>query len=456
MKIKTVKVPIVERYDGAESTGSDTCDSSGNMHVSQANTGMVSHGTDVSLSPAMIAHYEKTMGMFAVAMTELQMELRDKTNECEALYETARSLSQALQESDLLLQNKTLECERLSLKMQMVTFVELNDDADPFGCCQDTVDFDSSDFCDTDDYCAIPKHPAAILDQMPAIRRLPEGSTRLPVSNAKNCRETGLGSKTSVSRESRVSFGPVCVDDCDDDDDTEYSACIKKSEMVAIKVKSPVCVDDVSVASDDFHQTSRRTVNDGTVQVISGPSQAHFYHIILERDMAKQTNSKLTRELRYARSKLRELKSKLDQSKSLLELAYDSSKSRKHNERQGLSAVPNSRRSTKICKSDVDNESKATERHEDNAFSNARRRSLPWRRNYGIGSTLEINRDKHHLLSGTEYLFFDTNQEMLIKNWNNASAKAMDATSTENNLGVLLNPEDDADRAGGCGEPSSS
>jgi hypothetical protein len=469
MKIKTVKVPIVEHHDGTESTGSDTCDSSGNMHVQDGSAGNLTPAVDVSLSPTKIAHYEKTIGMFAAAMTELQMELRDKTNECEALYETAHSLSQALQESDRLLQNKTIECERLSLKIQMVTFVELNDDDDPFEYSQDIVDFDSSNFCDSDNYYAIPQRPAAILDQMPLIRRFPGSSTRLPVPNATKLKtkymkerdpQNGfkgvLGGENSAARNSCFSSGPVCVDDCADDDETVYSAIIENSEIAAIKIKNPVCVDDASVVDDDCRQTLTRTINDGSVQVMIGPSQAHFYRVILERDMAKQANSKLTRDLRYTRSKLRELKSKLDRSKLLLELTYDSIKCIKHKEVQRPSATPNSRKTTKVCRSDVDKESKVTEIHEVNASSSALVRSLPWRRNYGIGATPGINRDKPYHLKSTECVSFISGDEMLSKNWNNTTALALAAASTEKYMSVFFTPEDDADRAGGSVGPSSS
>jgi hypothetical protein len=462
MKIKNVDIPILERHDGTESSGSDTCDSSQNLDVT---AGKLNHGVDVSLTPAMVAQYEKTMGMFAAAMTELQMELRDKTNECEALYETARSLSQALQESDLLLQNKTLECERLSLKLQMVTFFELNDDSDPFGYSrEDIVDFYSAEIYDSDEYYAVPQRPAAILNQMPPILRSSEGFTRRsslmkPKAELEQERHSRNASMNFLSGESKMSaspstsFGPVCVDDCEDDDDNVSAT----SESVSIKSSYPVCVDDDSVAPEDkCRQTFIRNQSDGGTQVMIGPSQAHFYHIILERDMAKQTNSKLTRDLRYARSKLREFKAKLDKSKSLLELAYDSGKGNICRESQKVPVISIGPKATNVFKTDICNESKISERREPSASSSTRVRSLPWCRNYGIGPNHEMNQDKQDHFSITEYVSIISDEEMLSKKWNRTSTKAMDAALTVKYLNVNLTPEFDVDHPGGSGNLSLS
>ena len=458
MKIKTVELPTVEHPDGTESSSSDAGEYSvASIRSPAGNAGKLNHGVDARLTPSMISQYEETMGMLAAAMTELQMELRDKTNECEALYETAHSLSQALQESDRLLQNKTLECERLSLKLQMVSFCELNDE-DSLGIIGDEFfDFDSADTHQNEEYFTIPQRPAAILDQLPHIQRRPEGSVCR--SNAvkpkpepsrppcpKNSSEDAFGSDNSTNDSVGVNSGPVCVDDCDDEDDAH---CENKECSEA--------VDEKRVSRDSCQQSRTRTNQNGNVQISIGPSQAHFYHVILERDMAKQTNAKLSRDLRYTRGKLRELKTKLDQSTSLLELAYDNNrKNGKCRDVQKPHTVSVSEKTSKACKSieDVDSMSKVS--GESYTSASARASLLPWRRNHGIGSTSGLRRTKQDHLNITEYVSYISDEEMLSKNWNNTSAKAMDAAATEKYLKVMLTPEDDADRAGGGGTVPST
>jgi hypothetical protein len=87
----------------------------------------------------------KIAASFAAALTELQHELRDKVTECEALYETASALSQALQESDRLLQFERNKNEKLSLKLSMIcTFEEADDDDDNNNDSEESYDDNSN------------------------------------------------------------------------------------------------------------------------------------------------------------------------------------------------------------------------------------------------------------------------------------------------------------------------
>jgi hypothetical protein len=498
MKIKSVEIPCDEYHDGTESTGSDTFDSSGNQ-LPFSNSESNHEGVGASRSDTTIAQYEKTMGTLAAAISELHRDLRDKTNECEALYETAHSLSRALQESDRLLQNKTLECERLLLKLQMVTFCELNDDIDPLGFSYDeSLDVDKNDCYENDAYFAIPTRPAAILDKLApflhsgggaarttyALKPKPESmkervpkkssSTRVIGSNISANGKgksgnaigelvtfidaTGVceGGEGQGRRGTSVS-GPVCVDDCDEYYDTD---CVKNDNIIR-KTRAPrshpVCVD--GDMESEYERQSRTTFkqDDESLRLAVGPSQAHFYHVILERDMAKQTNLKLTRDLRSALSQVRDLKSKFDHSKTLLELTYSSITDTSNSGMQQKSEISVSRKPKEVSNSNVaEVGSMKTSTYEPTAGSTTtgiRRGSLPWRRNHGIGSTSGLYQDKQSLLNVTDYVSFILEDEMLSKNWNKTSDKAADAAATEEYLKVLYSADDDADRAGGVKAP---
>lgn len=79
--------------------------------------------------------YMSATESIAAALTELHCELRDKFVECEALYETASALSQALQESDRLLELEKIKNEKLMLKISMICRLDAMPD-----CCDDNDD----------------------------------------------------------------------------------------------------------------------------------------------------------------------------------------------------------------------------------------------------------------------------------------------------------------------------
>jgi hypothetical protein len=93
---------------------------------------------------------------------------------------------------------------------------------------------------------------------MPPIRRSSEGSTRRSEFNET---ESRIGTRTpfaerfdeflrgecEVNASSSVSFGLVCVDDCEDDDDNVNISNSENSELVSVKSSHLVCVDGDSV-----------------------------------------------------------------------------------------------------------------------------------------------------------------------------------------------------------------
>lgn len=291
MKIRSVEIPM---EDGTESTGSDTLD------ISLLPSSFASSSSSQHMAAAQQQeYYEQTIGSFAVALTELQMELRGKTDECEALYETARNLSFALQESDRLLQAKTLEQERLLLKLQMVTFVEQPDEEDEDAALSvlEEALYDKQQYNQNkpQDY-VIPQRPAAILDEI---------AVKCGGTKAVAILSTGTAPLSSSMSQKDAAAGPVCVDDLEENasaagDDFEQSLPLLKARP-----------DDTPASPSSSSSSSS-----------NGPRQAHFYHVILERDMALQTNKKMARELKYSRAKIRDLKAKLEKSTTLVELSY--------------------------------------------------------------------------------------------------------------------------------------
>lgn len=435
MKIRSVEVP---HEDGTESIGSDTLDSSqiGMPH------------------PNATQQYEKTIGSFAAAMTELHTELRDKTVECEALYETARSLSHALRESDDLLQEKTLECERLLLKLQMVTFVELSDEPDHLSFLEEQYYEQRQE--DEEVY-TIPKRPAAILDHV----SLKHGgkkatSSKQPKPEAMQERKSGVKKEPKGKRANELDVVSERVVHFDTMDEANSKDASVGSAVSALRWSSsnsaasrgaaaagPVCVDDCEEAEcEAVHEPTKTTEVGAKLSV--GPRQAHFYHVILERDMAVQTNRKLTRELKYTRTKVRDLKAKLDRSTTLVELSYDEDAGKQpkqphqHQPRKSLFATSPVVVATSKVESSKDDDTVKPIPSNDKAAN--RSTSLAWLRKHGKSVRIQNNNSK-------ECVTFISEDEMLNSNWNKTDEKTASAASEQEYLNAFLS--DDADRAGG-------
>jgi hypothetical protein len=443
MKMRILSVEVRHEGDGSESTGSDTVDSTllGQSHNSFQ---MGSPSTQKQQE-----QYENTMGSLAAAMTELHTELRDRTKECEALYETAHNLSHALQESDRLLQEKTLECERLLLKLQMVTFVDCSDEPD------DSLSFLEESFYDqkeTEEDYTIPERPAAILDHIATKYGGKKVLTR-PKPETFKRRSKGVNPHAEAMAQRRGTSSPVCVDDTSDDDTASTSS---SSSSESSEAHLPL----LALPADP------NTVRSATTR------QAHFYHVITERDMALQTNKKMARELKYNRTKIRELKAKLEKTTALVELSYESSsesrekpvdqspvkKRKPQQEPQQLvskekayslqqlkpkealrprpvKVSPPKQLSPRLSASSLDEEGAEK-------MATLRRRNIPWLRKNGVSVRQSV--------SDTETVAtFISEDEMISSHWNKTDHKLVVAALEENYLRALSS--DDADRAGGGG-----
>lgn len=416
MQIRSVE--IRHEGDGTESTGSDTLDNSqqGTFHNSSCS----------AVSDQL--RYEKTMGSFAAAMTELHTELRDKTVECEALYETARNLSNALQESDSLLQERTLECERLMLKMQMVTFVELSDEPDPLTFYEEFECLEPKD--EVDDH-AIPRRPAAMLVDITGKIGGKKSlmAKPMPESEKKERKVNNLKISKKPTKNAHSCDNDAVVDDravrLATIDETHESSSTER-----LGAAGPVSVDEFEDGICDDEDVDEVTATvDANAKFSSGPRQAHFYDVILERDTAVQTNRKLTRELRYTRAKVKDLKSRLERSTALVQLSYNKTDGKRANQ-----AHQQQPRKPVFAAKVLKNEDL-------NADSvQIRRRNLPWLRKQGLSV-------RNHSGSRNECIAFISQDEMLSSNWNKTDSTVAAAAAEEEYLKAVMS--DDADRAGG-------
>jgi hypothetical protein len=446
LAMKILSVEVRHEGDGSESTGSDTVDST---QLGQ------SHNSFQMGSPTtqkQQEQYETTMGSLAAAMTELHTELRDRTKECEALYETAHNLSHALQESDRLLQEKTLECERLLLKLQMVTFVDRSDEVD------DSLSFLEESFYDQreeeEDY-TIPERPAAILDHIVAKYGGKKVLTK-PKPETFKRRSKGVNPHAEAMAQRRGTSSPVCVDDTSDDDTASTSSSCSSESSEAYLPLLALQVDPNTVRS-------------------AATRQAHFYHVITERDMALQTNKKMTRELKYNRTKIRELKAKLEKTTALVELSYEPStesrekpveqspqKKRKPQQeppqlvpKDKLSVLPQPKpeeaqpRPTKLPPQKQLSPRASTnnldEEGTEKMVTLRRRSSIPWLRKNGMSV-------RPGLVTGETVAAFISEDEMIGSHWNKTDHKLVAAALEENCLRAVSS--DDADRAGGGASPA--
>jgi hypothetical protein len=246
--------------------------------------------------------YEKTVESLTQALTELHMELRYRTSENEALLATASSLSEALKESDRTAQEKSLECERLQLKLQMVTFIERNDES-----------YKSLDLSDHD--------PDRLHHSWSGEIELNE---TIPFTDTGKVEPSGVPNKSKARKkkshtdEDRALSGKA---------QTSPHLCLapasEKNHIPTTKIPytGPVSVDDFDESSPEI-----------------GPRQAHFYNVMLERDRALSAAKKLKKELTYCKGKVKELQAKLDKSTLLVELSYRHEELQKKKQRKSLSA----------------------------------------------------------------------------------------------------------------------
>lgn len=261
----------------------------GSVEVQNHHNTQQHHSEDCTSSTYSIEEppvdYELTVASLTQALTELQQELRDRTSENEALLATASSLSNSLQQSDRLLQEKSLECERLALKLQMVTFVERNDESSRSLLDDSHQDFDTFS---TDD-----------LTNEETVRSLADLDDDESVSTTRSADSTSLSKKQSKKKKSK---NPGRQQEGSSTVNTAKS----KPSSVPLPKSSPVSV-------DDFLDESAPEI---------GPRQAHFYNVMLERDRALYAAKKLKKELKESKQKVRELKGKLDRSNLLVEISY--------------------------------------------------------------------------------------------------------------------------------------
>jgi hypothetical protein len=408
IKIRKIIVPNGTDGDG----GTESVSSEEHMGYGSASSGL-----SLSSSHLQCPDFDTTVNHFAVAMNELHRELRDKIVECEAMYETAWALSEALKESDRLLQDKTLECERLQLKLQMVTFIEADDDPLDFlkddGTCASASRASLMNDVEEDgegDEFKVPRRPGALLDDIDLKKRSKSDGAKQrdkmhvkdfkkKASHASNKIATGKSPVPNVETISEdevfdtIWKTPENLNDATTDkmseptkgiptstptkDPIDGSIFTKVEEQTPSLVnKGPVCVDEcvAEEKKDDFPS--------------SGPRQVHFYNIILERDRALQSAKRYSRELRNAQKKIKDLSKKLECSTALNELTYDE----KEAKRKGLFI----KTKDNVDAGPITKVEACLKKDEQDSCGSPRAsiRVLPWRRNNMSNSQSKITNDE--------------------------------------------------------------
>ena len=230
---------------------------------------------------------EQSLKSLTVALTEVDVQLQEKTTECEALLATVSALSAALKESDQRFEEKALECEKLEMKLQMVTFLERGDIALVPPRLPGTT-------------------PSEQAEQSPAEDESKKETSKKKAAVTKKTTATALKGKSVRPKK------PVSPEV--DKKVTQVTVDAPPSGPVSVDTPplGPVSVDDEHVDATD---------DDGYVG--SGPRQAHFYKVIAERDKALSTVKKLTKELKHSKAKVKDLKSRVEKSTALVEISYD-------------------------------------------------------------------------------------------------------------------------------------
>jgi len=321
MKIRNVEVRT-KSFDSGSSCRSldDLSADDGLIHRGGSHDGR-SRGNRRTNSNTSSSHHHNNVDVMqeavtslSVAMKELHTELRDKTGECEAMYETASALSRALQESERLLTEKTAECERLQMKLQMVTFREVDDDPRTMRHDYDYAYGFTNNNATTHVRDAV-EEAEELLAAQEQQRALLSSSEKHSQAAATQRKKKPAGKSTVISTTAAATTHHLV----DLDEVVDERAPSSSSASATTTPLGPVCVDD---GEDDDDSSSSSSTGGGGGVLDSGPRQAHFYQVIQERDKALQSVKKLSREVKHARAKNKELKSKLERSTTLNELAY--------------------------------------------------------------------------------------------------------------------------------------
>lgn len=302
MKIRSVEVvsssgsSVDSSTMSMEDGGGDQQSNDGSAGPLRRGTGRHRSGGSSSSAPVADSIESAAVQSLSIAMKELHTELRDKTAECEAMYETANAISAALQESERLLNEKTLECERLAMKLQMVTFREVDDDP-------------TTMFNDEDQPSSTTTGRDVVEEAEEMLARSQEQATEAAAAAAKGEAKEGRAGTDKKDKKLKPAITSSKLND--------VPGAVPIDEDVMPLKPQGRATHPGPVSVDSFGDEKTKSVVDS-----AGPRQAHFYQIIHERDKALQTVKKLSKEIKYARAKNKELKSKLERSTALNKLAY--------------------------------------------------------------------------------------------------------------------------------------
>jgi hypothetical protein len=233
-------------------------------------------------SKITIRDCQATVQALTDALTELQRDFRDKSQECHILRETVDALSSELRVSDGRLETSELRTEQLEFNLQSLTFCERNDS------CPLALALGEDDSTETRIGSRKEKK------QLPSVAESDIDSS-----------ENGHKKRSKHSKKSKSEHKSK-----------ESKKKDKKYKPKKLSKESPPTPPPPVDCRDDRDSQSE------SEQVNKSPRQAAFRRVMRERDMAQTQANRLNELLEQSREQCQYLNEQLHRTTALAELAY--------------------------------------------------------------------------------------------------------------------------------------
>lgn len=290
---------------------------------------------------------EDTIDGLTNALTEVQAELRDQTARSEVLKNTVVAVSRALKIAEEGRYKAELETERLSLQVSSLSFVELRLSEDPSETSSDV---------DVVELGEKPTKESREKNSSKKGKRVTKKKTKRAkkTPSPKRKREANVdavvGYRDPLSDEDNL-FSDF--DHIEEGADAWYQKTVDIMGEAGNQEGDVVEAEEVSerrvwegVGQCQDHAVSPRTPAPALGEANSeqdSPSQAAFYHVLRERDVAQAQARKLQSDLAKRDALVQDLRQRLSKSVALVELSYNDGKSKKARELKFSRSMPGAR-----------------------------------------------------------------------------------------------------------------